>query len=116
MSTKRKFDIPTAAKDAALTKAAASDADNPPLTDAQLKRMRPAREALPAMVGEPAAEALLKRRGRPATPIDQHKVRTTIRLDPDVIDAFKETGAGWQSRVNDALREFAKSHGMFRDR
>ncbi|PQV50682.1 BrnA antitoxin family protein [Paraburkholderia sp. BL21I4N1] len=116
MSTKRKFHIPDAAEDAALTKAAASDADNLPLTEAQLKRMRPAREALPALVGKPAAEALLKRRGRPATPIDQHKVRTTIRLDPDLIDAFKGTGDGWQSRMNDALREWASSHGMIRGR
>ncbi|RAS16048.1 BrnA antitoxin family protein [Paraburkholderia bryophila] len=116
MSTKRKFHIPDAAEDAALTKAAESDTDNPPLTDAQLKRMRPAREALPAMVGEAAAEVLLKRPGRPTKPIDQHKVRTTIRLDPDLIDAFKGTGDGWQSRMNDALREWASSHGMFRGR
>ncbi|MFM0248687.1 Uncharacterized conserved protein, DUF4415 family [Burkholderia sp. GAS332] len=116
MSTKRKFHIPGPAEDEALTKAAERDADNPPLTDAQLKRMRPARDALPAMVGTQAAAALLKSPGRPSMPIDQHKVRTTIRLDPDVIDAFKDTGAGWQTRMNDALREFAKSHGMFRGR
>ncbi|NPT62536.1 BrnA antitoxin family protein [Paraburkholderia elongata] len=116
MSTKRKFHIPDAAEDAALTRAAESDADNLPLTDAQLKRMRPARDALPTMVGEKAAAAVLRGPGRPSMPIDQHKVRTTIRLDPDVVDAFKETGAGWQSRMNDALREFAKSHGMIRGR
>ncbi|CAE6804854.1 BrnA antitoxin family protein [Paraburkholderia nemoris] len=115
-TTKRKFHIPTAAEDAALTKVAESDADNPPLTDAKLKRMRPARDALPAMVGEKAAVAVLRGPGRPSMPIDQHKVRTTIRLDPDLIDAFKGTGDGWQSRMNDALREWASSHGMFRRR
>lgn len=116
MSTKRKFHVPTAAEDAALTTAAESDGDNLPLTDEQLKNMRPARDVLPAMVGERAADALLKRRGRPATPAEQHKVRTTIRLDPDLIDAFKGTGDGWQSRMNDALREWATSHGMVRGR
>lgn len=116
MSTKRKFHIPDAAEDAALTKAAESDTDNLPLTDAQLKRMRPARDALPAMVGEKAAAAVLRGPGRPSMPIDQHKVRTTIRLDPDLVDAFKGTGDGWQSRMNDALREWASSHGMFRRR
>ncbi|WP_147964528.1 BrnA antitoxin family protein, partial [Burkholderia pseudomallei] len=30
---------------------------------------------------------------------------TTIRLDDDVLDAFKATGRGWQTRVNAALKE-----------
>lgn len=42
-------------------------------------------------------------RGRPKA--DVTKVSTTIRLDPDVIEAFKAQGAGWQSRINDALRK-----------
>ena len=29
---------------------------------------------------------------------------TTIRLDPDVIAAFRAQGRGWQSRINAALR------------
>lgn len=44
-------------------------------------------------------------RGRPKA--DVTKVSTTIRLDPDVIEAFKAQGAGWQSRINDALRKAA---------
>jgi uncharacterized protein (DUF4415 family) len=28
----------------------------------------------------------------------------TLRLDPDVIDAFRKGGPGWQSRINAALR------------
>ena len=35
------------------------------------------------------------------------KVSTTIRLDPDVLDSFKASGPGWQSRINDALRRAA---------
>ncbi len=45
------------------------------------------------------------RRGRPKA--DVTKVSTTIRLDPEVITAFKAQGAGWQSRINDALRKAA---------
>lgn len=41
--------------------------------------------------------------GRP--PTDHPKKQITLRLDPDVIDAFRATGKGWQSRVNKALRE-----------
>jgi uncharacterized protein (DUF4415 family) len=114
MSTKRKFHIPSDAEDSAITRAAESDPDNPPLTDAQLKRLRPAREVLPALVGEKAAGELLKQRGRPAKPVDERKVATTIRLDPDLLDAFKATGDGWQTRMNDALRAWAKSHRMLR--
>lgn len=37
------------------------------------------------------------------------KVSTTIRFDADVLAAFKATGAGWQTRMNDALREWLRS-------
>jgi|LauGreDrversion4_2_1035121.scaffolds.fasta_scaffold1360567_1 uncharacterized protein (DUF4415 family) len=42
-------------------------------------------------------------RGRPKAPVT--KVSTTLRLDPDILTAFRATGPGWQSRINDALRK-----------
>lgn len=33
---------------------------------------------------------------------------TTIRFDADVVAALKTTGRGWQTRVNDAMREWLK--------
>ena len=45
------------------------------------------------------------RRGRPK--LDETKVSTTLRLDPDVVAAFRAGGPGWQSRINDALRKAA---------
>jgi uncharacterized protein (DUF4415 family) len=33
------------------------------------------------------------------------KVSTTIRIDADVLAKFKATGKGWQTRINQALRE-----------
>ena len=39
---------------------------------------------------------------------EKPKKQITLRLDPDVIDAFKATGAGWQGRMNDALAAAAK--------
>ena len=33
------------------------------------------------------------------------KVRITTRIDADVLEAFKATGPGWQTRMNDVLRE-----------
>lgn len=44
-------------------------------------------------------------RGRPKEM--NTKVSTTIRLDPDVLAAFKAGGPGWQSRINEALRRAA---------
>lgn len=44
-------------------------------------------------------------RGRPKELMT--KVSTTIRLDPDVLAAFKAGGPGWQSRINEALRRAA---------
>jgi len=42
-----------------------------------------------------------KRRGRPVSAT--HKVRLTMRVDPDVEAFFRATGRGWQTRINDAL-------------
>jgi uncharacterized protein (DUF4415 family) len=33
------------------------------------------------------------------------KTLVTLRLDPDVLQIFRETGRGWQSRINATLRE-----------
>lgn len=49
-----------------------------------------------------------KRRGRAAA--DTNKVSTTICFDADVLAAFKAQGDGWQTRMNDALRDWLKSH------
>jgi uncharacterized protein (DUF4415 family) len=38
------------------------------------------------------------------------KVFTGIRFDADVLAALKATGKGWQMRVNDAMREWVKTH------
>ena len=35
------------------------------------------------------------------------KRQVTLRLDPDVLDRFREGGPGWQGRINAALRKAA---------
>ena len=74
----------------------AQDADNPELSDEQLARLRPAQELLP-----PALYDALTRRGRPFSP--NKRVQVTLRLDPNAVAAFKATGRGWQSRINEAV-------------
>ena len=49
------------------------------------------------------------RRGRP--PVARPKVSTTIRLSRDVIDHFKAGGRGWQTRIDEALREWIGKNG-----
>jgi uncharacterized protein (DUF4415 family) len=51
----------------------------------------------------------LIRRGRPT---GQTKASQTIRFDLEVLTAFKATGKGWQTRMNEALREWIKEHPM----
>ncbi len=41
--------------------------------------------------------------GRPPSPNPKQQV--TLRLDPDVLDQFRATGKGWQSRINAELRK-----------
>ena len=80
----------TTAKLPKKTSAKVDDTDNPAWTE--------------DMLGKP----LLKRgRGPQAAPT---KILTSIRLDADILEFFKAQGAGYQSRINTALRREVKRH------
>lgn len=64
-----------------------ADEGDRPLTEAELR--------------EGVARA--RRLGRPP---GSNKESTTIRLDKEVLDAFRADGPGWQTRINAALREW----------
>lgn len=51
------------------------------------------------------ATGTMKRVGRPKSAAP--KVALNLRLDPDVVDHFRATGPGWQSRINETLRKAA---------
>lgn len=76
------------------------DPDNPEWTDEMWARARPPEEVLPPEVL--AAFPNTKRRGRPA---GSEKEAVSIRLDKAVLDHFRASGPGWQSRINDLLVE-----------
>lgn len=81
----------------------------PEATDEWFQKARPASEVLPGLLGTKAARELLKpKRGRPFAVSPKEHVN--IRLDADVLDAFKNTGSGWQTRLNAALRDWLRSH------
>ncbi|MCK0714922.1 BrnA antitoxin family protein [Chromohalobacter sarecensis] len=50
----------------------------------------------------------LVKRGRPKA--NKVKQRVTMRLDPEVVESFKADGPGWQSRINQALKEYIREH------
>lgn len=79
--------LPTQEEDAAITAAALSDPDAQPLTDKQLKAMRPM--------------------GRPR--VAHPKAALTMRVDVDVLEALRSSGQGWQTRVNALLRDAVAS-------
>lgn len=79
----------SSAEDARITAAALADPDAQPVTAAELAGFFP-------------------RVGRPKSP--RCKQSTTIRLDTDILAAFKATGPGWQTRLNDALKEWLDTH------
>ena len=84
------------------------DDEAPEATNEWFKQARPAKEVLPDLLGRKAATELLKpKRGRP--PLANPKEHLNIRLDADVVGAFRRTGAGWQTRLNDALRKWLKT-------
>ena len=86
--------------------------DDISLTDEMIAQMRPASEVVPDIVeafrrGELQRNPPRRFRGPQKGPT---KVQTTIRLDEDVVGYFKESGRGWQTRLNDALREAVFGH------
>lgn len=81
--------LPTPEEDALITAAAMTDPDNLPLTDAELGQFK-------------------RGRGRPQG--SGKKAQVTLRLDAQILEKFKATGSGWQTRINDALLDWAKHH------
>ena len=73
--------------------------DSPELTDEEIAGLRPMKEALPDLYA--ALQADIGKRGPPKT-----KEAISIRLDIDLVQKLRASGPGWQSRVNEALREW----------
>lgn len=74
------------------------------LTSADLKKFRPASEVLPPALQEKIG---MRRRGPQK---DLTKERISIRLSSSVVEDFRATGPGWQSRIDAALRDWLKTH------
>ena len=83
--------LPTPAEDAAIAAAALADPDAVPFTNAEWAQAKP-----------------LVRRGRPLG--SGTKAQVTLRLDVEVLERFKASGDGWQTRINDVLKSWVRTH------
>lgn len=92
--TKSRLILPTDAEDAAINHGIAADPDTVEITAQLAAQLQP-----------------LRRRGRP--PLHQPKAPITTRIDADVLHDIKASGKGWQTRLNDVLRE-AVQKGKFK--
>jgi len=82
----RMFDLPTDEEDAIIKAGIEADPDTYEVTDFSKLRK----------VGRPKGE--------------QTKDRVNIRLSKEITEYFKATGKGWQTRLNDVLLEYVKTH------
>jgi uncharacterized protein (DUF4415 family) len=106
----RLVQLPTHSEEAAINAGIAADPDARELDDQWFAEAKPASEVMPPDVY--AALVAKRPRGRPKA--DDTKVFTAIRLDADLLEAFKSTGKGWQTRVNAALRQYIAEHPINR--
>lgn len=76
-----------------------------------LESIKQAKRGEAAQTHTPTDIAQYKTRGRPVGTLkDDSKQAVTVRYSPDVLSAFRATGAGWQARMNDALRDWLNTH------
>jgi uncharacterized protein (DUF4415 family) len=75
--------------DEEITAAALSDPDNPPITEEEFKLMR-------------------RPGGRPQMAAEDRKVLLSLRLDREVVEQFRATGPGWQTRMGEVLATYLK--------
>lgn len=77
------------------------DHELPELDDDFFARARPAAEIM--------GEAFMERARRPGRPKSSApKIEVKIRLDANVVEHLRETGKGWQTRVNAELAKAVK--------
>lgn len=93
--------MPNARKKASYSKKDLREvSDNPELTRADFAKARPFAEVFPDL-----SASIRKGRGPNKAPT---KRLVSLRLSPEVVEHFKSTGKGWQSRIDETLRKAVK--------
>lgn len=81
-----------------------ADHDNPEWTKEDFAKARRGSEVLPVEF----SKVFKRKPGRPKGTTTSTKSLVSLRLDNDVLEKFRATGTGWQSRINEALRKAAR--------
>jgi uncharacterized protein (DUF4415 family) len=80
--------------------------DSPGLTEESLGKLRSVATSHPELV-KACQEGTLKRRGPQRTPT---KVLISMRYSQEVLDFFRATGPGWQTKMDEALKQWIQDH------
>jgi len=83
-----KVKLPTPEEETAINAGIASDPDTYELSDSEFKQLK--------RVGKPQA--------------DTTKEKITIHLSHEVVQSFRASGTGWQTRMDEALKEWLRTH------
>lgn len=74
-----------------------------------IRAMRPASEVLPSKL----LDVLPKRkRGERGPQKEPTKILISVRYSPEVVQYFKATGQGWQSRIDRVLKKYVNEHPL----
>jgi len=65
-------------------------------------------DELPELTGDMVRRAIVRKGGRPRSPTP--KILLSVRYSREVVDFFRSTGEGWQSRMDNVLREYVRQH------
>ena len=84
----RKLKLPSEKEDIAINTGIAADPDTYELSEEEFKKLRP--------VGRPKAE--------------KTKEPVSIRLSSEVTDYFRSFGKGWQTRIDNVLKDYVSTH------
>jgi len=93
-------------KPASVTQEDWDSVDSPDLPEALLQRLRPVSETHPEIV-EAHQKGGLRRRGPQKAPT---KILVSIRYSEEVLAYFRATGPQWQTRMDEALKEWIQEH------
>ncbi|WP_295401884.1 BrnA antitoxin family protein [uncultured Thiocystis sp.] len=83
----RVFDLPSPEEEARIRKGISADPDTRELSEEEMVQLRPLGRLKVAVTKQPIS----------------------IRLSPEVLEYFKATGPGWQTRIDQVLREYVES-------
>lgn len=105
----RLIELPSDEEDARINAGIAADPGSPEWTEADFAAAKPASQFFDAKTFK-SLVALKRRPGERGPQKAPTKESTTIRLSPEVMEAFKATGKGWQTRIDDALKDWLRTH------